>query len=249
MTDHSTKALFLACDPLDARNCWIGIVAHSLYIAGSAAWLGLHLGLADVWLWPALFVGLLLADLYSGFVHWLFDTWFDEIWCERLISIAREHHLFPQHIIGYGFRDYVSFSCWPTVLVFAPIGLVLMALAPSAATFDATAVCLLVSVIMFFGTYAHRLGHKRADTAVGRFLQDHHLLMSPRHHGVHHGGNHDIRYCVVNGWANHVCDRIGFWRGLEALVTLTTGAVPRRNDHEWFARFERDPTFLAAARR
>ena len=49
---------------------------------------------------------------------------------------------------------------------------------------------------------------------------------------------------VVNGWANHVCDRLGFWRGLEKLIEMTTGAVPRTHDHVCFALFERDRLFL-----
>jgi hypothetical protein len=250
VTDPAIRPLFLACDRTQALTCWIGIVGNALLIVGGAAWLVDHRAAATISVLPTLLLALFLADLFSGFVHWLSDTWFDEAFSERIVSIAREHHLFPQHIIGYGFRDYVAFSSWPTVVTWGPIGLMLVLL-PDATpiVFDGVVVCVIVSTIMFFGTHAHRLGHKRADGPIGRFLQDTHLLMSPRHHGVHHGGNHDIRYCVVNGWANHVCDRIGFWRVLERLVTCATGAVARRNDHEWFARFNQDPTFLAAARR
>jgi len=192
-------------------------------------------------------LALFLADLFSGFVHWGTDTWFDEIWWARTILIAREHHLFPHHIVGYGFRDYVAFSSWPVAVTIGPLVLVLtFAVAPSSSIFDVVGICLTIATVMVFGTYAHRLGHQKTDAPAIALLQKAHLLMSPRHHSVHHRDNHDIRYCVINGWANHVCDAIGFWRILETLVRRTTGAVARSNDHVWFKRFEADRMCLTS---
>ena len=97
---------------------------------------------------------------------------------------------------------------------------------------------------MVFGSHAHRLGHVRTKSRVVRLLQRFHFLLSPAYHKVHHSGRHDIRYCVINGWANAVCDRLGFWRALERLVYAVTGAVPRHNDREWFSRYAEDPSFM-----
>lgn len=104
--------------------------------------------------------------------------------------------------------------------------------------------CAQVSVFMFFGSHAHRLGHVRTESRIIRLLQRFRFLMSPAYHKVHHSGPKDIRYCVINGWANAPCDRIGLWRALERLVFVVTGAVPRCNDGEWFERLAQDPSFM-----
>jgi hypothetical protein len=173
-------------------------------------------------------------------VHWTTDTWFDEINWQRVISIAREHHLFPHHIVGYPFRDYVAFSSWPTVLIVGPCGL-LLTLAVSSSTpftFYGVIVCFMISTVMFFGAHTHRFGHTPSNSRIVRLLQASHLLITTGHHDAHHRGNHNRRYCVINGWANYVCDATGFWRGLEWLVQQLTGSIPRRNDLEWLARYQ-----------
>jgi ubiquitin-conjugating enzyme E2 variant len=239
---RGVRPLYLECDRLQAVTCWAGIVLYTALVAWFGVWLALHV--ADSGAWPLTlvatsFVALFLADLISGVVHWATDTWFDEVLSERVISIAREHHLHPHHIVGYGVRDYIAYSAWPTLLMLGPIGLPLsLWAAPSPVVFHAMWTVFVISACMYFGTYAHRLGHKQSDWAVVRLLQRWHFLIDVRHHNVHHRDNHDIRYCVVNGWANHVCDRIGFWRGLEWLIHRLTGAVPRKNDYEWFARYQ-----------
>lgn len=228
---------------------WFGIVANFMLVFWCALWLGRNCGVVgglEYWLLPSVLAGLFLADFFSGFVHWFTDTWLDEIVGGRVIAIAREHHLYPHHVVGYGFRDYVAYSSWPSILVIGPILLFLtLAVAASPVVFNLVGIFSIVAAIMSFGTHAHRLGHRRATSRIVLFLQGAKLLMSPQHHARHHRANHDIRYCVVNGWANHVCDRVGFWRGLERLIEATTGAVPRAHDHACFALFERDRMFLS----
>jgi Lipid desaturase domain len=209
------RPLYLMCDRVQVTTAWIGIALNVLLICWCAYWVAT----ADETLIPnaidmatIILIGLFMADFLSGFVHWVTDTWFDEVLSDRVVSIAREHHLYPSHILGYGFRDYVAYSSWPTILALGPIELLLtLAFAPAVWLYPLVFLCLTVN--------------------------------------VHHGGNHDIRYCVINGWANFVFDHIGFWRGLERLVTILTGAHPRRNDQAWRTRFHNDPDFLPTERK
>ncbi len=248
MSTRKVEPLYLACSPVQALMTWLGIGLNGALILLCLSWLGTHVHHVEIaWPWfiVVFFVGLFVADFVSGLVHWGTDTWFDEAMFERVVSIAREHHLYPQHIVGYGVRDYVGYSSWPTVVLLAPIVLpITFSGATSNLLFLAIFLCAQVALCMCFGTYAHRLGHMRTQSRVIRALQRLGFLITPAYHGVHHSGRHDIRYCVINGWANPLCDRLRVWRALERLVTAVTGAVPRRNDREWFARFALNPSFV-----
>ena len=239
---RNVQPLFLECDRPQIITCWTGIVLFVLLILWYAVWLVSNrqvMGSPMVSMPIALLSGLFLADLFSGFVHWGSDTWFDETGWTRVVSIAREHHIHPHHILGYGVRDYVAYSTWPALLILGPVGLlVTLAFNPGLVIFHGVVVLFVVSVFMFFGSYTHALGHTNTNSKVIRLAQRYRLLISPRYHSVHHRDNHDIRYCVINGWANYICDPIGFWRGLEWAVQHLTGAVPRKNDHEWFAHHD-----------
>ena len=242
------EPLYLHCSRGQAIGTWLGAVLNIVLVGWCASWLLLNARETSV-SWPVLtalvVAGLFLGDLFTGFVHWGTDTWFDEVQLTRVVSIAREHHLFPHHIVGYGFRDYVGYTSWPAVLFFGPILPWLLVSEPSTLIFGSVLVCGEICVLSFFGTHFHRFGHRRSDNPLVRFLQRAHLLITPQYHSLHHEGTtHETHYCVVNGWANVVCDAIGFWRGLEKLVHRLTGAVPRHNDKEWLARFRRDRSFM-----
>ena len=248
MSGGGHRPFFLESSTTQTIVAWIGIVANCINVTFGVVWIWRHETLISLNYYALavdILVGLFLADIFSGFVHWATDTWFDELSGGRVIAIAREHHLYPQHIVGYGFADYVAYSSWPTLLVFGPMSLgCAIFVGASPLSLNIVAVCTLVSFVMLFGTYAHRLGHQKVDSKLVILLQRANLLMSPQHHMVHHRDNHDIRYCVVNGWANIVCDRIGFWRFLEQVVYSVTGAVPRAHDHLCFSRFRNDRSFV-----
>jgi ubiquitin-conjugating enzyme E2 variant len=251
MNETSTSApLYLQCTRAQAASTWAGAGLNAALVVWCGWWLAVNANGAHP-AWPVLAIlvlaGLFLGDLFTGVIHWVTDTWFDEVQFTRVISIAREHHLYPQHILGYGFRDYVGYTSWPAVLLFAPVlPWLLLRSEASAVAYGVVLVCGEVCALSFFGTHFHRLGHRRSENPVVRFLQRAGLVISPQYHAKHHVGVvHDTHYCVVNGWANVVCDAIGFWRGLEKAVHWLTGAVPRHNDREWLARHRRDRSFLS----
>jgi len=211
-----------------------------------AIWVIAHWGAARPE-WPlivlAVLVGLFAADFISGLLHWAFDTWFDEEQgtFARLVVIVREHHIYPQNIFQYRFRDESGPIALASLAFTAPVyGVVMLSAAgPGAIGLAAIVACLVVSFCMALMLQCHKLGHRKARSKVLRILQKMHLIMGPRHHGQHHRDNHDIRYCLINGWADLVFDKIGFWRWLERSVASATGAVPRCNDHDWLGRYGR----------
>jgi plasmanylethanolamine desaturase len=176
-------------------------------------------------------VGYFVADFMSGLVHWSIDTWFDEMRLGRIVSIAREHHTHPQNILGYGFLEHAALGSVGSVVLMGPTVLL-------TSTFQGdTSWCLMViwtvtATCLLFGTSFHNLAHKRTSNKLVLWLQRAGFVISPKHHWAHHRVQ-TIRYCTISGWADHVCDALRVWRGLEILVRKLSGATPRANDSEW----------------
>jgi Lipid desaturase domain len=92
------RPLYLDCNRSQALTAWCGAAANGMVITWLGLWLVIHYPMVDpnfVGLIIAVFLALFISDFFSGFVHWTTDTWFDQINWQRVISIAREHHLFP----------------------------------------------------------------------------------------------------------------------------------------------------------
>lgn len=183
-----------------------------------------------------------LADFVSGLLHWTFDTWFSESTprLRRVVLVVREHHVYPQHIFRYVFRDEAGTVAWPSLLHTVPvIGGVTLFAAPSVAGYCGVLVSVIVSALTMCMLQFHKLGHRKSGVWAIRVLQRLHLLMGPQHHGRHHRGGHDVKYCLINGWADHVLDAIGFWRAAERAIGALTGAMPRSNDLVWMTSYRR----------
>ena len=57
-----------------------------------------------------------------------------------------------------------------------------------------------------FHRWAH-LREKDRNQAI-RFLQKHNVVIQPEHHWRHHKHNFRVNYCISNGWANQLTNRI-----------------------------------------
>jgi ubiquitin-conjugating enzyme E2 variant len=189
--------------------------------------------------WPSLIVALLagyfLADLFSGLVHWVVDTWLDEGMLGRGIAITREHHTHPGHVLFYDFLDQASLGAAPSAVVVGIAAAVTASFPVSTFTYALMIVWFVIAICMRFGMSFHNLAHWSHRPPLLRVAQRLHLVCSPEHHWRHHH-DHTIRYCVINGWANYPCDRLRIWSRLERLVTAATGRAPRADDAEWQRR-------------
>jgi hypothetical protein len=224
----------------------VGIALNGGVTAWGALWLALHWGpVRPTWyaLVPAVLIALFLADFVSGLLHWTFDTWLSEDtpMLRRVVLVVREHHVYPQHIFRYVLRDEAGTSAWPSLAYTVPAigGITLLGSPDSVLGYCAVLVTVIVSTLTMFMLQFHKLGHRKSESAVVRTLQRMHLLMSPQHHGRHHRDNHDVKYCLINGWADHVMDFIGFWRGAEWTIRALTRVAPRANDVVWMNDYRR----------
>lgn len=219
-----------------------GVLCAATWLAGIAwlvaAWRAERPAALGVAL--AVLAAMYCADLVSGLLHWAFDTWFDEDmgFIRRMVIMVREHHVYPQRIFQFSvFHDAGTLS-WIAFFLTAPLVLgAILAATPAAGLLSyAVATAVVFTPLLVFMLEFHKCGHRRESPLWVRVLQRAGLLLSWRHHIRHHSGNHDINYCLINGWADRTLGRLGLFRGLERAIERLTGAVPQHNDHEWLAR-------------
>jgi ubiquitin-conjugating enzyme E2 variant len=61
-------------------------------------------------------------------------------------------------------------------------------------------------------------------------LQRARLILTAKHHEIHHTAPYEHHYCITVGWLNQPLATIRFFRTLERIITAVTGALPRADD-------------------
>lgn len=187
----------------------------------------LDLGLLS---WSAFAAGYVAADLFSGLVHWFFDTWLSArtpVLGALFVRPFREHHVDPLSITRHDFVEVNGSNCLAT----CPVLLAALALDPATPLGQALVLFLVALCVGIFATNQfHRWAHLPAPPRWLRLAQATGLILGREHHARHHAAPYDSHYCITTGWLNPLLDRIGFFRGLEALISRATGARPRAED-------------------
>ncbi len=240
-----------AVEPYSARErCFhaAGAAVNGLTWVAALAWL------AGAWsaqppaalgVVAAVLAGVYLADLASGLLHWAFDTWFDDgtTFVRRMVLQVREHHIHPGRIFRIHFTQDAGTLSWIALLVTAPwLAAAAFAGAESAAgalLAYVVAAGVVFNPLLVFMLEFHKCGHRPCGPAWVKVLQRLRLVLPVKHHLTHHSDNHDVNYCIINGWADVTLGRLGLFRGLEWLIHRLSGAEPQRDDYAWFERFGR----------
>jgi ubiquitin-conjugating enzyme E2 variant len=171
-----------------------------------------------------LFGVFLLADMTSGFVHWLEDNYGEENWPiigQTVIAPNLLHHSKP--------RAFLQNNWWQSADYLVCIGLVILLIACLANTLSWQLMAYLV--VAANGNETHKWAHRGSDEnrLLTRALQRLRLLLPPEHHSRHHVGKRNTHYCTISPLVNPLLDQSGFWRGLEYCIYRLTGAIPRDN--------------------
>ncbi|MES2974501.1 MAG: fatty acid desaturase CarF family protein [Pseudomonadota bacterium] len=153
---------------------------------------------------------ILLADFFSGLVHWAEDAYArkDTPVIGKWIGEANiEHHVKP--------RAFVVRSWWESSWDLALVSLAVVA--------GAWWLKLLGWQVWLFAAVTANANqvHKWAHSAphengrVVTWLQKLKLIQTQRHHAKHHSGRKDSHYCSITNFLNPVLEELEFWKGLE----------------------------------
>lgn len=229
---RDAEAVRLPCGPAgeSVRSTPGGILVAGALTLGYLAGLVFARGdVSPLAVAASLLLGVLVADLITALVHWACDTWGSEqtpLLGAGLIKGFREHHVDPRGMLRH---DWIEVNGTPALaasagfLVLSPLA---WQLASAGQVFWYAA---LWSLIWVAGTanQTHKWAHAESPPALVRGLQRLGVILSPRAHAQHHRGAHTHHYCISTGWLNGMLDRVRFWRGLERLVEVVTGARAR----------------------
>ncbi len=187
------------------------------------------------WLVLAAFmVGFIAADMVSGMVHWLADTWGRTdmpVIGKALLRPFREHHVDEKAMTHHDYVETNGANCMisiPTALIAMAIPMHHDGWVGLFAVVSLTSMIFWVMMTNQFHKWAH-MDDGRSPWLVTQ-LQRLHLILPPAHHHLHHTAPYDKYYCITTGWLNWPLTKLGFFKGLERLVTATTGVIPRRDD-------------------
>jgi ubiquitin-conjugating enzyme E2 variant len=210
-------------------------ISSIVIYAGAMAWLLFRLA-GPVFEVPllaasAFMLGFVAADFTSGIVHWLADTWGSvdlPFVGPALIRPFREHHVDPEAITRHDFIETNGnncFICIPPVTLTAAL-----------VSFDSWqgvfggVVVFSLCLWIFCTNQFHKWSHSDDPPRVVVALQRLSLVLPRDHHAVHHGAPFATYYCITVGWLNEPLHRLGFFRGLERMVSALTGLLPREDD-------------------
>lgn len=181
-------------------------------------------------------MGFILADFTSGFVHWMADTWGSTempVLGKALIRPFRQHHVDPKAMTKHDYVETNGANCmiavpWALGAFLTPLdveGWVEPAL------FFVVSITSMIFWVMMTNQI-HKWSHleEHETPAVLRWAQKLHLVLPPAHHQIHHTAPFDKYYCITTGWLNWPLTKLGFFKGMERLVTALTGLVPRQDD-------------------
>lgn len=167
------------------------------------------------WFLVVLF-GILLGDLFAGIFHWWEDRYGKTTWPiigKFIVENNIGHHKTPWTI---GNESYWT-NCGPSIIALLPFMIL--------AWYFGWHLLLVAFIVASQANQVHAWSHKKANSFI-RFFQKLGILLSPRHHAVHHKRPYTQRYCVVTDCLNPILHTVGFWNMLEWLVWVILRVKP-----------------------
>jgi hypothetical protein len=167
-------------------------------------------------------LGYLLADFFSGFVHFLGDT-FGSIKTplvgSAFIFPFRQHHQDPEEITRHGFIETNGHNCLVSLPVMMLMTHVLYRFALTSSWYAFAYTTLLFLILgIFLTNQFHKWAHMPTPPRLIAFLQRTRLILSPAHHNKHHTAPFTSYYCITTGWMNGLLEKIRFFRAAKFTI-------------------------------
>jgi hypothetical protein len=148
-------------------------------------------------------LGIAVADLFSGIVHWGCDTFLREdapLIGPLFIAPFREHHRDPLAMTRHGFVERNA------VVAFASLPAIGLGLLPSASVLGSMTALACATAVLFTNEL-HSWAHAPEAPPAVRWLQRRGLILSPERHAAHHRAGVS-GYSVTTGWTSAFLDRV-----------------------------------------
>ena len=152
----------------------------------------------------AALLGWLLADLFSGLVHWAFDTYGSvrtPIVGPAIIRPFREHHADPEAMTRHDFVEVNGASC----LGCLPL-LLLSVVLPLNNYLHAVLVLTCIGIL--FTNQCHKWAHAEKRSFLIEKLQTLGIVLRPAEHAKHHTAPYNSHFCTASGWLNRPLNRL-----------------------------------------
>jgi plasmanylethanolamine desaturase len=163
--------------------------------------------------------GYVAADLLSGIVHWIFDTWGSEdtpIIGRAFIAPFREHHVDAESITRHNFIETNGNNCIAVLPMLA--GAWLIPVDGGAGIFP-LAFVLFLCIGMVATNQIHKWAHSASVPRAVRLLQRWRLILPAVHHSRHHTAPYSTHYCITTGWMNPILSALDFHRRVERIFS------------------------------
>jgi hypothetical protein len=173
-------------------------------------------------------IGIVIADFFIAFFHWLEDMYFSYCTTIPIISkISKEnemHHYFP--------RDIVSTSWFDNMTMTMPLSLVCLLVLYAAFPKHFMRYKYMYATMFVLGSISnvlHRFTHMRDCElpSIIKVLYKCRILVDHKHHKQHHE-DPSLKYGVVLPITNIILDSMYVWRGIEWIIYAFTGIKATR---------------------
>ena len=160
---------------------------------------------------------LFFADLLSGIVHWLEDTYGNPSW--KFMGIGK-HVVIPNLVHHYNQREITKGSWFDRIWTSAVFLIILLLILEMLGL--ANKLVYLTFAIAVWSNEIHCWTH-RSPKENGKFitfLQRNYLIQSPKQHAKHHYSPYASNFCAITPFLNPILETIRFWRILEFILSL-----------------------------
>ncbi len=160
---------------------------------------------------------LFLADLMSGVVHWLEDTYGNPNW--KFLGLGK-HVVVPNLVHHYRQRDLVKGNWFDRIWTSAVFLLIVLLILWAFGLVNQL-VCLTFSIAVW-GNEVHCWSHRspKENGKIITFLQRNYIIQSPKQHAKHHISPYACDFCAMTPYLNPILEATKFWRILEFILGI-----------------------------